>query len=54
MKVRVSAKTDRFRRAGFEFGRAPIEIEVDKKTLDRLRAEPMLAIEDVKDEKSDK
>lgn len=53
MKVRVSAKTEKFRRAGFEFTREPIEIEVDKQTFARLKAEPMLAIETVTDNKAE-
>lgn len=54
MKAKVSAKTEKFRRAGLEFTREPREIDVDKKTLDILKAEPMLAVEVLKEEKEPK
>lgn len=54
MIVRVSAKAERFRRAGFEFTREPQEVEVDGKTLKVLQSEPMLAVEVLKTEKSEK
>lgn len=53
MKVKVSAKIERFRRAGLEFTREPREVEVDKKTLAVLQVEPMLAVEVLKEEKKD-
>lgn len=51
MKVRVHAKTDKFRRAGMEFTRESREIEVDKKTFAVLEAEPMLSVVELKEEK---
>jgi len=53
MKARVAAKTERFRRAGMEFTREPKVVEVDQKTLDILLAEPMLAVEVLKEKKAE-
>lgn len=53
MKVKVSAKCERFRRAGMEFTREPVEVDVDKDTLDILEAEPMLSVQ-VLDDKTKK
>lgn len=45
MKVTVHSKApNKFRRAGFEFDREPREIEVDEKTLQMLKGEPMLVV----------
>lgn len=47
MKVKVSSRPERFRRAGMEFTREPREVDVDEKTAAVLEAEPMLAVERV-------
>lgn len=49
MKLRVSSKPERFRRAGFAFTKEPQEIDVDQKTFDILKGEPMLNVEEVKE-----
>jgi hypothetical protein len=49
ISVRSISKT--FHRAGKKFTETPQEIEVDKKTYDILKAEPMLVVEEVKEEK---
>lgn len=54
MKVKVSAKAEKFRRAGFAFTREPVEIEVDEKTIEVLNSEPMLAVEVLKEEDDEK
>ena len=43
--IKVSSKTERFRRAGMDFTREPREVEVDAKTLKILKDEPMLVVE---------
>jgi len=50
MKVRVSSFPARFRRAGIEFSREPKEIEVDEKTAEILKAEPMLRVDVVEED----
>lgn len=44
MKVIVHSRASKFRRAGFEFGLEPMEIEVDEATLKMLKDEPMLIV----------
>lgn len=53
MKVRVTAKPEKFRRAGLEFTREPREIEVDAKVFETLKKEPMLVVESIKDGKAE-
>lgn len=48
IKVKVSSKPERFRRAGMDFTREPREVEVDAKTLKILQDEPMLVVEEIK------
>jgi hypothetical protein len=47
MKIRVRSMKDGFRRAGMGFSRTPREIDVDKRTFDVLKGEPMLVVEAV-------
>lgn len=47
MKLKVSSKPDRFRRAGFAFTKEPQEIEVDQKVAETLKREPMLNVEEI-------
>lgn len=44
MKVQVTSKPERFRRAGLEFTREPREVEVTAEQAEALRAEPMLVV----------
>lgn len=50
MKLKVSSRPDSFRRAGFAFMKGPQEIEVDQKVAEVLKAEPMLIVEEIKEE----
>ena len=55
--IKVTAKTDRFRRAGFSFTREPVELDTEdlsKEQLKALKAESMLVIEEVKEPKEPK
>ncbi len=55
--IKVTAKTDRFRRAGFSFTREPVELNTDdlsKEQLKMLKAESMLVIEEVSSKDKDK
>ena len=52
ISVRSISKT--FHRAGKKFTETAQEIEVNKKTYDILKAEPMLVVEDVKEAKEKK
>ena len=54
MKIKVSSIPERFRRAGMEFGREPKEVEVDEKTYEILKAEPLLRVERVSGEEKEK
>lgn len=45
IKVKVSSRPERFRRAGMEFTREAREVDVDEKTLAILQGEPLLAVE---------
>lgn len=49
MKITVRAKADSFRRAGLAFVKTPQTFDVDQKTFDLLRAEPMLVVEEVEE-----
>ena len=49
VSVRSISKT--FHRAGKKFTETAQEIEVDKKTYDILKAEPMLVVEEVSEKK---
>lgn len=53
-KIKVTAKAEKFRRAGFEFTKTAKEIDVDEKTLAALKAEPMLIVEPAEAKKEDK
>lgn len=53
MKVRARSVPDKFRRAGLAFTKNPAEYDVDKKTLEILKAEPMLFVEVLPEEKSE-
>lgn len=58
MKITVATApgVTRFRRAGIEFGREPVELDADKLkkgVLDALRAEPRLIVREVEAKKSD-
>lgn len=47
--IKVTAKTDRFRRAGLAFTREPVELDTEdlsKKQLEALKSEPMLVVEE--------
>jgi len=48
LKVKVSSRPEKFRRAGMEFTREARVIEVDEKTLKILKSEPLLVVEPVK------
>lgn len=50
-KVRVSSRPERFRRAGMDFTREPVEVDVDDRTIEALEGEKMLAVERVKEAK---
>lgn len=50
MKVKVKSVTESFRRAGIEFTRDAREIDVDEKTLNVLKTEPMLVVEEISEE----
>ena len=50
MKIRVKSVSESFRRAGIDFTRQPQEIDVDVKTLQILKAEPMLVVEEISEE----
>lgn len=49
--LRVCAKTEKkFRRAGFEFGRDPVDLpldKLDKKQIAAIQAEPLLVVVEV-------
>jgi|GEM_PF-3563718 len=45
MKLIVKSVPEKFCRAGICFTREPLEVDVDKKTAERLKAEPMLTVE---------
>jgi hypothetical protein len=60
MKIRVHSKRDSFRRAGFAFGRNPVELTAEdlgknqkerEERLEMLRNEPMLVVEEVAEDK---
>jgi len=52
MKVKVTSLPEKFRRAGMEFTREPKVVEVNKKTYEILKDEPMLKVEEVNEKKS--
>ena len=52
MKVKVTSLPEEFRRAGMEFTREPKVVEVNKKTYEILKDEPMLKVEEVNEKKS--
>lgn len=55
MKISVRSIPPKFNRAGEKFTQSPRVLDVDNKKYATLKAEPMLIIEDVKEEKkSDK
>lgn len=54
MKISARSIPKTFRRAGMKFTDTPKVIEVDNKTLTILKAEPLLVIEEVPDEKGKK
>lgn len=50
LALRISAKTDNFRRAGLAFTRTPIDMPMDDLTqaqIAALKAEPMLVVAEV-------
>ena len=51
MKLRVSSRPERFRRCGMEFTRTPREIDVKKEVAERLKAEPMLVVEEIREDR---
>lgn len=54
MNISVRSIPPTFRRAGLKFTDTPQEMEVDKKTFAILKAEPMLVVEEVKDDPAGK
>jgi len=53
MKIKCKSIPERFRRAGMSFSNAPAEYDVNEKTFKVLRAEPMLVVEILPEEKKE-
>jgi len=47
MKIKVAAKKDSFWRAKMKWTKEPQIVDVDEKTYEILKAEPMLIVEEV-------